>query len=49
MFKVRPTVGPALRAGKPRSLASITLAAAFAEIIIVQNWFEELRRLVPTN
>ena len=29
--------------------SSATDAEAQAELIIVQNWFEELRRLVPTN
>ena len=29
--------------------SSATDAEAPAELILVQNWFEELRRLVPTN
>ena len=32
-----------------RQTSSATDAEAPAELIVVQNWFEELRRLVPTN
>jgi serine/threonine protein kinase len=29
--------------------ATATVPAPAAQIVVVQNWFEELKRLVPTN
>jgi hypothetical protein len=50
LFDLRPgfDFAPA-RDGRSFYLVALNPDAAASEIRVVQNWFEELRRLVPSN